>query len=124
MSSRDRVARSGDEVAVSEVAPMRSAHSMAFSPINRSVLHLLGVATALILSFAWPMPEVVAGPGKTQETKKSGKTKTPEDARKKPAPKEPDPLEGAWPDAKGAQLGNGSLRSEVLVAAQRLKGMK
>jgi hypothetical protein len=40
LSSRDRVARSGDEVAGSEVAPMRSAHSFAPLAFDRSVLFI------------------------------------------------------------------------------------
>ncbi len=41
--------------------------------------------------------------------------------RKEPPP--PDPLAGAWPSREKPQLGDGSLRSEILVAARRLVGL-
>ncbi len=35
----------------------------------------------------------------------------------------PDPLAGAWPSKEAPQLGNGTFRSELLVAARRMVGM-
>ncbi|MBM4395470.1 MAG: hypothetical protein FJ087_07245 [Deltaproteobacteria bacterium] len=61
------------------------------------------------------------------EAKKKAPAKPAKKAAKKaPAPPpEPDPLAGAWTGgAKGAQLGNGSLASEVLVSALRLVGLR
>jgi hypothetical protein len=69
-----------------------------------------------------PRPAKAAAPApKAKGAKKASKPRKPVEP---PEPPLPDPLLGAWSAGGRIQLGNGSLRSEVLVAAMRLLGLR
>jgi len=94
-------------------------------------LLILGLAAAIPTE----APEARPKAPKERTAEPSRKARPPIPARRGPAAAKrqapdkpprprPDPLAGAWPDARRPQLGNGRPDSEIIVAALRLRDMR